>query len=573
MKRLLTILSFLIAVKGVSQSHTINETYSNGQFGKKLTINSVVAKSPIEITTGGGTDTIGCSTCGSGGGFAGSALEQRVAVGRSSTSLTYSNFYYDTTKFWIGNIGNLSTAPTAIIDIYPTFPGTVSVTNGSATVTGTNTRFLSNFRAGDSIFLNAVQHRVVSSIASNTSLTLTANYTGSTNATAAYTNPQMERGVFRVHENGNVQQGNAPFIMGGNGNTALGYKVLNALTSGSNNVAIGNSAMLATNSGTTSVAVGYQALTAFTTGNQNTAVGYQALSTLTTSTNNTAIGYQALRLNSSGTQNVAVGTVAGGAINTGSFNVAVGSQALITNQSGAGNTAVGQEALKVATGTASTAVGFESLKANTSGVRNTAIGYQAANANITSHDVTAVGHHTLIVSTGAGNTAIGSQSGISVTTGANNTAVGYQSLFNSKVNSNIAALGQGALANDSIGGNNVGVGALAGANITGGTTALKYIDNSVFLGYATRSLADNETNTIVIGANTTGNGSNTTTIGNSSITDTYFGGTTKMHITLGTPPANATATGVAGTFIFGTDGYLYLCTATNTWVRIQLSTW
>lgn len=44
-------------------------------------------------------------------------------------------------------------------------------------------------------------------------------------------------------------------------------------------------------------------------------------------------------------------------------------------------------------------------------------------------------------------------------------------------------------------------------------------------------------------------------------------------IELQTPPASAGATGTAGTIIFGTDGYLYLCTAANTWVRTQLTTW
>jgi hypothetical protein len=42
---------------------------------------------------------------------------------------------------------------------------------------------------------------------------------------------------------------------------------------------------------------------------------------------------------------------------------------------------------------------------------------------------------------------------------------------------------------------------------------------------------------------------------------------------LQTPPASATATGTAGTIIIGSDGYLYLCTATDTWVRVQLTTW
>lgn len=42
---------------------------------------------------------------------------------------------------------------------------------------------------------------------------------------------------------------------------------------------------------------------------------------------------------------------------------------------------------------------------------------------------------------------------------------------------------------------------------------------------------------------------------------------------LQTPPASATATGTVGEIRFGTDGFLYLCTATDTWIRVALATW
>ena len=44
-------------------------------------------------------------------------------------------------------------------------------------------------------------------------------------------------------------------------------------------------------------------------------------------------------------------------------------------------------------------------------------------------------------------------------------------------------------------------------------------------------------------------------------------------LNLNSPPASATATGTVGQIIFGSDGYIYLCTATNTWLRVQLTTW
>ena len=56
------------------------------------------------------------------------------------------------------------------------------------------------------------------------------------------------------------------------------------------------------------------------------------------------------------------------------------------------------------------------------------------------------------------------------------------------------------------------------------------------IGYQTSPLADNQTNQIVIGHNAIGNGSNTTTIGNDSITATILKGNVS---TLGTMSASS----------------------------------
>ncbi len=69
---------------------------------------------------------------------------------------------------------------------------------------------------------------------------------------------------------------------------------------------------------------------------------------------------------------------------------------------------------------------------------------------------------------------------------------------------------------------NVAIGTLAGTGdgVTNTTTG-----NGVYVGYYARSNATNANNEIVIGSSTTGSGSNTVTIGNSSITTNYFRGT------------------------------------------------
>jgi len=63
--------------------------------------------------------------------------------------------------------------------------------------------------------------------------------------------------------------------------------------------------------------------------------------------------------------------------------------------------------------------------------------------------------------------------------------------------------------------------------------------------------------------------------------DFFFNnGTTRATIDAGilrgrttTPIATASTTGVAGTIIVGSDNYIYICTATNTWVRVLGLTW
>ena len=95
-------------------------------------------------------------------------------------------------------------------------------------------------------------------------------------------------------------------------------------------------------------------------------------------------------------------------------------------------------------------------------------------------------------------------------TGSNQSAFGYAAGY----------LNQGA--------NNSNFGSSAGRYIADGTTTNTNSDNSVFLGYQTRALALANTNTIVIGANVTGNGSNTTTIGNASTVLSVLRGTLRL---------------------------------------------
>jgi hypothetical protein len=235
--------------------------------------------------------------------------------------------------------------------------------------------------------------------------------------------------------------------------------------------------------------VGLSALQANTTGNQNTAVGNQVLNANTSAAFNTGIGYNALLKTT-----------------TGSGNTAVGAQALVENTTGPQNTAVGVFALQVnTTASANTAIGWSSLYSNTTGTNNTGLGSQSLHQN----------------TTGINNTAAGRIALRDNTTGSQNAAFGNLALYFNTTGSQNTGIGYSALGGNTTGINNVAVGYIAGNLINSGTDNITS-SNSVYLGHDTRASASGNTNEIVIGHEGRGNGSNTVTIGNSSITSNFL---------------------------------------------------
>lgn len=106
--------------------------------------------------------------------------------------------------------------------------------------------------------------------------------------------------------------------------------------------------------------------------------------------------------------------------------------------------------------------------------------------------------------------------------GGNNIAIGNSSnKFNTSGYFNIS-IGSASLGGNITGYSNIAIGDDAGRYLTNGSTANTNPNNSIYIGLSTRVSADNNTNEIVIGNNTTGNGSNTITLGNSSVTTTYI---------------------------------------------------
>lgn len=137
-------------------------------------------------------------------------------------------------------------------------------------------------------------------------------------------------------------------------------------------------------------------------------------------------------------------------------------------------------------------IGKNTLIKNKKGIDNVAVGFNALNQNVSS-----------------GNVAVGKGSLATSREGANNTAVGRHSM---------AGLGRGT--------DNIGVGSNAGKVTKKGQNNNQSI-GSVFIGSNTRPLEDKGENEIVIGVDSIGNGSNTTTIGNDKTEKTIIHGVLK----------------------------------------------
>jgi hypothetical protein len=213
-------------------------------------------------------------------------------------------------------------------------------------------------------------------------------------------------------------------------------------------------------------------------------------------------------------------TGAAQSVNLGAFNLTVN------------NVSVGKGA---GTGVNNTAVGEEALQTNTIGTQNTAFGYRALKFNAAASNNTAIGTFTLTSNTtGSDNTAIGRAVNSSNTTGFGNTAVGAASLFLNTIGNYNVAIGTQALGGGS-GSNNVGVGNSAGRDSS--TTNNVTVNNSVFIGHETKAQTSSQTNQIVIGYQAIGAGSNTVTLGNSSILKTFLRG--QVYIGTSTPDNSA----------------------------------
>jgi hypothetical protein len=120
------------------------------------------------------------------------------------------------------------------------------------------------------------------------------------------------------------------------------------------------------------------------------------------------------------------------------------------------------------------------------------------------------------------------------------------------------------------GANNTSAGYEAGEYISGGSTANSTGAAGVFLGYESQAQANGDTNEIVIGSTATGGGSNSATLGNTSIILTTLNGT--IH-NAGTAPSASAGT-IVGTNAGGhVAGLSAATTVTITFANLGWGTW
>jgi hypothetical protein len=159
----------------------------------------------------------------------------------------------------------------------------------------------------------------------------------------------------------------------------------------------------------------------------------------------------------------------------------------------------------------------------TQGRNNTTIGHDAG------RDLTTGGfnvfHGALAgqnMTTGSANVIVGSGNMTNITSGDDNTIIGAGSIGEVAVSTSVSAntaIGRRALGNIRSG-NNTAIGFDAGRFSASGINDSS--TNSIYIGYDSRPSLKTNTNETVIGYQGRGNGSNTTTLGNSSTVGTYI---------------------------------------------------
>jgi len=331
-------------------------------------------------------------------------------------------------------------------------------------------------------------------------------------------------------------------------------------------------------------------------------------------TGNTVFGNNAGSSLTEGYLNVLVGTSAGNRMQKAWGSTAIGQGALASIRDGFGLVGIGYNAANLSTGIQGTYIGSGVAPTLTTGVLNTIIGWNSGNGLTTGSQNTIIGanlnisdpamSNTLYLADGNNNPIIVVAAGSRVQRRFLATPTGATGPFGSRVIDNLDL----PVVDVIHGGNGISVYAIGDLTYAATTTTLArraaVATGSVLLsqgvgvapiwGKVTSAQVDT---TIAITASPTFTGTplsttatpgtNTTQIATTAfataadnlkanIASPIFTGVVTSPAyslsALNTAPASSTSTGTTGE-IRVTSGFIYVCTATNTWVRTALTTW
>ena len=334
----------------------------------------------------------------------------------------------------------------------------------------------------------------------------------------------------------------ASIASGGLENTFYGHKAGNSITTGDGNTLIGSNCATAWDAESNNTAIGYDAMNGGINGAAScVAVGKSALASAHTQTGTIAIGESALGACTSAEGSVAIGYQAANAITSGNHNVAIGYQAMAVGTTLLRNIAIGYQAMDDADAGPTVHhdnvfIGFRSGSGTWTSAessQNTCIGSYTTGAALDgASNNTALGYNTFgALTTGDNNTTIGSNTSAAITTGINNTAVGNLALTANQTGSYNTAVGATSL-DACTGGQNAAFGWASGGAVIGGTNNVLLgtnAGNNITTGSQNTCVGDTAVTSAVGGANqtaigygVTGQGDNTVTLGNASVTNVYM---------------------------------------------------
>ena len=352
---------------------------------------------------------------------------------------------------------------------------------------------------------------------------LLSNTTGSSNIAIGNNSIKYSNG------DKNVSVGEQALLwkVGGDGAVAMGWRSgyvtyenpANNVTTVNNSVFVGNETKPLASSSTHEIIIGGLAKGL---GNNTAVIGSALYTTKTRLHGNVGIGTDAPTAQIHTTEDIlvhdvltvglgATALVPGDTTYPGYLmSVVAGNDALTSNLYGTGNIAIGHKVLKnnvgnVADGqrgSSNIGIGREALINNTEGYGNVAIGYFSMQYNTGNSPITSPDK-------GSGNVALGGVALNRNRLGNFNTGCGWGSMYYNQDGDFNTALGHGAGQN---------------WNNTPNPSALSNSTEGVFLGAKSKAFANDSVNEIVIGYDANGLGSNTTVLGNSSITKTRIHG-------------------------------------------------